>query len=61
MITSYLDQLKTLAEETGWLLKEACIDSGVADTTYYRWANGTSNPRLKEAKKVASYMQTYGH
>lgn len=60
MIT-YLSQLETLATETGWKLKEACIDAGVADTTYYRWVNGTSSPRLKEAKKVALYMQTYGH
>ena len=38
-IRSYYDQLLETAEMTGWDLKEACIDSGVADTTFYRWVN----------------------
>lgn len=60
MIT-YLEQLNTLAEETGWLLREACLDAGIADTTYYRWINGTTSPRLKQAKKVANFMLAYKH
>tara|TARA_R110002110_G_scaffold87307_16_gene227700 strand:+ start:233 stop:430 length:198 start_codon:yes stop_codon:yes gene_type:complete len=59
IIVTYLDQLNTLCEETGWTLKEACIDSGIRDSTFYRWKNKTHNPRLKEAETVAYHMLTY--
>jgi transcriptional regulator with XRE-family HTH domain len=60
MIT-YLDQLKQLADDAGWKLRDACIDAGIADTTYYRWMNGTSNPRLKQAEKVEKLLLTFKH
>jgi|DEB0MinimDraft_4_1074332.scaffolds.fasta_scaffold118334_1 DNA-binding XRE family transcriptional regulator len=56
MIKTYLQQLKEIAEETGWKLNEACIDAGISETTYYRWAKGNYNPREKQAKKVAEHM-----
>ena len=59
IIVTYLDQLNTLCEETGWTLKEACIDSGVADTTFYRWVNGQTSPRYKQAQIVSNFMERY--
>tara|TARA_R100000664_G_C2757240_1_gene145386 strand:+ start:3249 stop:3443 length:195 start_codon:yes stop_codon:yes gene_type:complete len=58
-IYSYYQQLENIAEETGWNLKEACIDAGISDSTYYRWANGSFEPRRKPAERVADYMQRY--
>jgi len=60
MIT-YLSQLQALASDAGWRLKDACIDAGIADTTYYRWINGTSNPRLKQAQKIETLLLTFKH
>ena len=56
MILTYLSQLKNTANETGWELRDACIDAGLSDTTYYRWNKGTTTPREQEAKKVSSHM-----
>lgn len=53
----YLAQLESIARETGWDLKQACLDVGVADTTFYRWINRTTKPREKQARAVALYMQ----
>jgi transcriptional regulator with XRE-family HTH domain len=58
---TYLEQLKTLASDSGWKLKEACIDAGIADTTYYRWMNGTTSPRYKQAQQVENFLLTYKH
>tara|TARA_R100001530_G_scaffold54610_1_gene40286 strand:+ start:3497 stop:3691 length:195 start_codon:yes stop_codon:yes gene_type:complete len=58
-IRSYYDQLLETAEMTGWDLKEACIDSGVADTTFYRWVNGQTSPRYKQAQIVSNFMERY--
>jgi len=59
MFKNYLTQLKEIAENTGWELREACMDAGIADTTYYRWIQGTTTPREKQAQTVANYMVTY--
>jgi predicted DNA-binding transcriptional regulator AlpA len=59
MLHTYLQQLQETAESTGWELREACIDSGVSDTTFYRWQNGTTHPREKQASVVMNYMLTY--
>jgi len=60
-LISYLEQLKSLASECGWRLKDACADAGISATTYYRWINGTTSPRLKQAERVAKFMQSYQH
>jgi hypothetical protein len=60
MIT-YLNQLQTLASDMGYNLKEACLDAGIADTTYYRWINGTTSPRFKQAQKVEEHLLTFKH
>lgn len=59
IIKSYKEQLVQIATDTGWALKDACIDAGIADSTYYRWNSHSTNPRLKEAETVARYMFTY--
>ncbi len=59
MIQPYLTQLKEIAETTGWELQDACIDAGIARTTYYRWMSGKMNPRQEQAEKVANYMLGY--
>jgi hypothetical protein len=56
MINTYYNQLLTISKETGWDLKEACIDAGISDTTYYRWLNKTHSPREKQAQLVAAHM-----
>ena len=53
MIESYLEQLEKIAEETGWNLKEACYDAGIAETTLYRWKGGKTSPSHKTALKLA--------
>jgi len=58
-LKSYYDQLLDLADYTGWDLREACIDAGIADTTFYRWLKGLTSPRFKQAQIVAEYMTTY--
>tara|TARA_R100001082_G_C4348904_1_gene153613 strand:- start:486 stop:680 length:195 start_codon:yes stop_codon:yes gene_type:complete len=55
-LTSYYEQLENIADETGWTLKEACIDAGLSDSTYYRWANGSFEPRRQPAERVADFM-----
>ena len=59
MSESYLEQLEKIAEETGWNLKEACYDAGIAETTLYRWKGGKTSPSHKTALKLAEYMATY--
>jgi transposase len=59
IIKPYLQQLISLSEETGWELRDACIDAGISDSTFYRWINKKNKPRLKEAETVAKYMCTY--
>jgi hypothetical protein len=59
VIKSYKNQLVDLAKETGWELKDACVDAGIADSTYYRWINSATSPRLKEATQVGNYMCRY--
>ncbi len=59
MITSYLDQLNQIADDTGWNLADACVDSGIAVTTYYRWIKKICSPREKQARIVADYMARY--
>jgi len=59
MIITYIEQLKTIADETGWDLREACIDSGISDVSYYRWINGTTQARETEVIRVAEYMEMY--
>jgi DNA-binding phage protein len=51
-INSYLAQLMELADEHGVDLLEACIAAGVADSTFYRWRSGSSEPTLETALKV---------
>ncbi len=59
MIESYLDQLERIAIETGWDLKEACYDAGIAETTLYRWRGRKTFPSHKTALKLAEYMAKY--
>ena len=59
MIVTYYEQLKQLATETGWDLKEACLDAKIALTTYHRWTNKNYSPREKQAKAVAEHMLKY--
>tara|TARA_E500000305_G_scaffold33701_3_gene25661 strand:+ start:25240 stop:25425 length:186 start_codon:yes stop_codon:yes gene_type:complete len=59
MIYTYLTQLEEIAENTGWTLKDACVDAGLSDTTFYRWQLGITKPREKQAQIVAEYMTTY--
>jgi transposase-like protein len=58
-ILDYWEQLVKIAEETGWSLRDACIDAGISDSTFYRWKNQTWSPRKQAAEKVAEYMLTY--
>ena len=58
-IKSYWNQLSEIAEDTGWQLKDACIDSGVSDSTYYRWKTGKFMPSQGSAERIAGYMQQY--
>jgi transcriptional regulator with XRE-family HTH domain len=53
MITSYLTQLDELVDQHNFSLLDACLLAGVADSTYYRWRLGTSEPRLETATKIA--------
>ena len=55
-LTSYYEQLENIAVETGWTLKDACIDAGLSDSTYYRWANGSFEPRRQPAERVAGLI-----
>ncbi|MEK9909141.1 MAG: hypothetical protein VW498_02135 [Candidatus Thalassarchaeaceae archaeon] len=59
MIKTYLEQLQEIAEQTGWDLEEACVDAGVAKTTYWRWTHNKITPRLAKAQQVAEYMLSY--
>tara|TARA_R110000824_G_scaffold120059_5_gene274664 strand:+ start:1790 stop:1975 length:186 start_codon:yes stop_codon:yes gene_type:complete len=59
MLRTYFDQLIDLSETTGWDLRDACIDAGIADTTFYRWRLGITKPREKQAQIVAEFMTTY--
>jgi len=54
-----MEQLKEIADQTGWVLEEACVDSGIASTTYFRWKTGRTQARESEVIKVANYMETY--
>ena len=53
MITSYLAQLDELVNKSKFSLLDACLLAGVADSTYYRWRLGISEPRLETATKIA--------
>lgn len=59
MLETYLQQLQNIAEITGWNLREACIDSGINESTYYRWNKKITNPRQDQAQKVARFMEQY--
>ena len=59
MLVTYLEQLQNKAEDTGWNLKEACVDAGIAETTFYRWNKKITNPRQDQAQQVAEYMKQY--
>lgn len=59
MLKTYLEQLKTIADNTGWDLREACADAGIAETTFYRWNKKITNPRQDQAQQVAQYMEKY--
>jgi|TARA_R110002095_G_scaffold29117_3_gene28829 transcriptional regulator with XRE-family HTH domain len=59
MIITYLEQLKKIAKDTGWLLEDACDDLGIARTTIYRWHKQISHPNERIVIKLARYMQTY--
>lgn len=50
-----------LADEHGVDLLEACVAAGVADSTFYRWRAGSSEPSLETALKVqASILRQAG-
>lgn len=59
MLKTYWTQLLEIAVQTGWELEDACIDAGIARTTFYRWRSGKMNPRQEQAQKVADHMATY--
>ena len=52
-ITTYLDQVEAIADANGFTLLEAYQFSGVADSTYYRNINGSTELSLTTAEKIA--------
>ena len=59
MFISYLEQLTTIAEETGWELREAVIDAGFSESSYYRWIKGRTKPQAEQTEAVIGYMLKY--
>lgn len=54
-ISTYWDQLRTLAAEADYDLLQAFLDAGVADSTFYR-ARETGQIRYETARKVAEVL-----
>ena len=52
MISTYYDQLLSATEKRGVDLKQAVLQAGIPDSTYYRWVNNTSNPSIQATLKV---------
>ena len=49
---SYLDIIKDKSEGKGIALKDAFTFVNIADSTYYRTINGTTELRFETAKKI---------
>lgn len=55
MIVSYFSQLATLADARGIDLKQAFLEAGVPDSTYYR-ARAGLDLHARTAQRVASWL-----
>lgn len=50
--TCYLEQLERHAYSMNVPLKDACLNAGIPDSTYYRWINKTTTPSDRVARLV---------
>ena len=57
---SYLDQLLHAAAQININLKDAVVQAGLGDCTYYRWINSTTTPNENKARLVFDTLKTMG-
>ena len=60
MVQSYLIQLTDQATRKGISLKDAFVNAGVADSTFYRARSGSYDLSYGTAAKVAMWMDEIG-
>ncbi|MBO1362088.1 helix-turn-helix transcriptional regulator [Acetobacter sacchari] len=46
-------ELETAAKSGGISMKEVCLEAGVAQSTYCRWKNGSTSPRLEVVQRLS--------
>tara|TARA_R110000823_G_scaffold4918_10_gene19651 strand:+ start:850 stop:1044 length:195 start_codon:yes stop_codon:yes gene_type:complete len=56
MVQSYLVQLTAQAQRIGINLKDAFVNAGVADSTYYRAQSGSYDLSYSTAAKVTEWL-----
>lgn len=57
---SYLDQLLHASTQLDLNLKDAVVEAGLGDCTYYRWINSTTTPNENKARLVFDTLREMG-
>jgi transcriptional regulator with XRE-family HTH domain len=55
-----LKQIETTATKAGITMRDLCELAGIAHTTYWRWANGKSEPKQSKLAKLIQAAKEVG-
>ncbi len=51
------DEIERQAAEAGLSLRELCARAGIAQSTFYRWRSGYTEPQIRVYRRIADVLR----
>lgn len=50
-------EIERQAAEAGLSVKDLCLRAGIAQSTFYRWRNGDTDPQMRLYRRITSVLR----